>query len=210
MIRIGASLISSDLMNLGKVIKNLERAGLDFIHFDVMDGHFVPNLTFGPEMARAIKKTTKLPLDIHLMTDEPRKTAQWFIDCSPEYLSWHIETKADHLEIISFLRENKVKPGMALNPSTDVQKIAPFLDSLDFVLLMSVNPGFGGQKFIPEVAQKAVEISKKKKVELFIDGGINDKTAPVAVRAGITNLISGSYLVRSQDYSETVKKLKNS
>ncbi|MBN1620495.1 ribulose-phosphate 3-epimerase [candidate division WOR-3 bacterium] len=209
MIKIGASLISSDLMNLGEVIRKLESAGLDFIHFDVMDGHFVPNLTFGPEMARAIRKISKLPLDIHLMTDEPQKTARWFIDSRPEYLSWHIETPADHLGIISFLRENKVKPGMALNPSTDVQKLMPFLDFLDFVLLMSVNPGFGGQKFIPEVAQKAVEISKKKKLELFIDGGINDKTAPVALRAGITNLVSGSYLVQSQDYSETMKKLKN-
>lgn len=210
MTRIGASLISSDLLNLGEVIRNLEKAGVDFIHFDVMDGHFVPNLAFGPELARAIKKFTDLPLDVHLMTDNPEKTVAWFLDCKPEYISWHVEIDVDHETISSLLRENSIKPGLAINPSTETEKLFPHLGYIDFVLLMSVNPGFGGQKFMPEVPGKAVEILKRSNLDLFIDGGINAETAPYAVRAGIKNLVSGSYLVRSADYSETVKTLKDS
>ncbi|MBN1150124.1 ribulose-phosphate 3-epimerase [candidate division WOR-3 bacterium] len=209
MIRVGASLISSDLLDLGNVIKNLETSGVDFFHFDVMDGHFVPNLTFGPDLACQIKNFTDLPLDVHLMTDRPEETAQWFLRCHPDYISWHVEIEAAHERISSMLRKNSIRPGMAINPGTPVDKIFPFLHLLDFVLIMSVNPGFGGQKFIDKAAEKALEITKKKRIELFIDGGINDKTAPIAKKFGIENLVSGSYLVKSADISQSLEKLKS-
>ncbi len=208
MIRIGASLTSSDLLNLSDEIENLKDAGVDFIHFDVMDGHFVPNLTFGPALAKQISNNFSLPLDIHLMVDDPERVAMWFLKSNPKNISWHVEINADHKKISTILRNSNISPGLAINPPTDPSCLKPYIHSVDFILLMSVNPGFGGQGFIPAVLEKAGIIRSFCDLPFYIDGGITSENAALVRNADIVNLISGSYLAKAKNKSEAIQLLR--
>lgn len=205
MIKIGASLISADPLNLKETIDSLIEANIDFFHIDIMDGHFVPNISLSPQLAISLSNYTQIPIDIHLMVTNPENVIKWFLPSKPKLISWHIEVDKNHKEIATFLKQNNISPGLAINPPTKVDSLIPLLDYIDFILIMSVNPGFGGQKFIENVLNKVEKIKKIKDIPFYIDGGINNITANLAKKAGINNLISGSFLVKSKDIKNTVK-----
>jgi len=218
MIKIAPSVLSADFSRLSEQLQSVEEGGADLIHVDVMDGHFVSNITFGPIIVSAIRKLTKLPLCVHLMISEPWRYASAFCDAGADYLSFHWEAfsetgvRADLIEsTINLIREKKVKPGLALNPETAAADVLPFLDKLDLVLVMSVHPGFGGQGFIKEVLPKIKEISRRRGTHTFeieVDGGVSLETAPDIAKAGATMLAVGSYVFSSKDPASQVKALR--
>ncbi|MCX5800301.1 MAG: ribulose-phosphate 3-epimerase [Candidatus Eisenbacteria bacterium] len=220
MIKIAPSVLSADFGRLSEQLRSVESGGADLIHVDVMDGHFVPNITFGPIIVSAIRKLTKLPLCVHLMISEPWRYASNFCDAGADYLSFHWEAssdrgvRADLIEsTISLIREKSVKPGLAVNPETPASAIFPFLETLDLVVIMSVHPGFGGQGFIKEVLPKIREMSRKRQThnfEIEVDGGVSLETAPAIVEAGATMLAVGSHVFGSPDPASQVKALRKS
>ena len=253
MIKIAPSVLSADFSRLSEQLQSVENGGADLIHVDVMDGHFVSNITFGPIIVSAIRKLTRLPLCVHLMISEPWRYASAFCDAGADYLSFHWEVFSDRIIVgesysveepvakgpvakksrrapqerrskeikgvrgdliestINLIREKNVKPGLALNPETSASGILPFLSTLDFVLAMSVHPGFGGQGFIKEVLPKIREISRQRHThnfEIEVDGGVSLETAPAIVEAGATMLAVGSYVFCSQDPASRIKSLR--
>ncbi len=209
-IQVAPSLLSANFANLEQDIKKVELAGVDLLHLDVMDGHFVPNITFGPVVVKDIRKITKLPLDAHLMITDPLKYVDAFIDAGSDMVTVHIETVNE--QDIKVLRakfdQKKIKLGVSLNPPTPLEKITPFLKYFDFVLVMSVNPGFGGQEFIVSAVEKIKELRKIYDKDISVDGGINDKTAKLVVDAGANILVAGSYVFKAKDCQETIRSLK--
>ncbi|MDY6915310.1 MAG: ribulose-phosphate 3-epimerase [Candidatus Cloacimonadota bacterium] len=209
MVKIAPSLLSADFTKLAEEIKKLEKAGADILHLDVMDGHFVPNLTFGPPVIKQIKKITNLPLDVHLMANNPEFYLPELADMGIEYVSFHQEIVKHIHRQIYVLKEAGVKAGIALNPATPVETLSPVLEDLDFVLIMSVNPGFGGQSFLPLVYSKIKKIRKlNSKLDIEVDGGVNSQNAPKLIKAGCTILVAGSYILRNFDYSMQIKSLR--
>lgn len=211
--KVAPSILSADFRNLEEDIKKVEAAGADLIHVDVMDGHFVPNITIGPLVVRAARKSTKLPLDVHLMIENPDKYIPVFAEAGADIITIQVEASTDLERDIALIRENKIKPGLVVNPETPIEKVFPFLEQIDMVLVMSVNPGFGGQKFMPEVLPKIKTLNselttRNLKVDIEIDGGINVDTAPEAVKAGANILVAGSAVFGSKDYQEIIQKLK--
>ena len=210
MLKISASILSSDLANLKEELRKIEDAGVDYIHVDVMDGHFVPNITFGPDIVKAIKKHTSLPLDVHLMISEPGKYVKAFIDAGADILIFHVEATKDCLGLIRIIKEAGVKAGISLNPSTPASELKPFIEQLDWALVMSVNPGFSGQKFIDTAVEKIKAIkAMRSDLTVAIDGGINAQTAPSCIKAGVDVLVSGAYLF-SGDYKTRIETLRKS
>lgn len=209
-IKVAPSLLSANFANLEADIKKVEAAGADFLHLDVMDGHFVPNLTIGPVVVKDIRKITKLPLESHLMITDPLKYVDAFIDAGSDMVTVHIETITE--QDIKILRAKfdakKLQLGVSLNPATALGKITPFLKYFDFVLVMSVNPGFGGQEFISDVLGKIKELRKIYDKDISVDGGINSKTAKLVLDAGANVLAAGSYIFKAKDYQETIRSLK--
>jgi len=210
MIKVAASLLSADFSRLEEEIKRVEKAGVDMLHLDVMDGHFVPNITFGWGLIKDIRKTTKLPFDVHLMIDNPLKYIDDFIKAGSDMLTLHIETVSSSQvkKLKEKLLRKKIKLGISLNPPTTLKLIEPVLDTVDLVLVMTVNPGFGGQRFIKGVVPKIKKLREIYKGIISVDGGINDKNAPLLVKAGVDILASGSYLFGAVDIKSAVKKLK--
>jgi len=210
MIKVAASLLSADFSRLEEEIKRVEKAGVDMLHLDVMDGHFVPNITFGCGLIKDIRKTTKLPFDVHLMIDNPLKYIDDFIKAGSDMLTLHIETVSSSQvkKLKEKLLRKKIKLGISLNPPTTLKLIEPVLDTVDLVLVMTVNPGFGGQRFIKGVVPKIKKLREIYKGIISVDGGINDKNAPLLVKAGVDILASGSYLFGAVDIKSAVKKLK--
>ena len=210
-IKIAPSILSADFSCLDKEVKRIEKAGADMIHIDVMDGHFVPNITIGPVVVKHIRKITDLPLDVHLMIEEPQDYIDSFIASGADMITVHIETmpisklKAQSLK----LRAKGIKFGVSLNPATPLSKIKPVLDSADFVLVMSVNPGFGGQKFIPSVLPKIKQLRRVFKGDIAVDGGVNDRLAPKLISAGANILAAGSYIFGAKNYKKAIERLKN-
>lgn len=213
-VKIAPSILSADFANLGREIKRVESAGADFLHIDVMDGHFVPNITIGQPVVRAIRKITKLPLDVHLMIEEPDIYLNEFIDAGADYLTVHVEACRHLHRTVSSIKNRKVRAGVALNPGTPLDGIKYVLPELSLVLLMTVNPGFGGQELIPATISKIKELkemicSSGLKIEIEVDGGINEKTAPMVINAGANILVAG-YAVYCGDARKVIKSLRES
>ena len=215
-IQISPSILSADFSQLGNEIKRLEDAGADMIHVDVMDGHFVPNLTIGPPVIEALKKKTKIPFDVHLMISPVHKYIEAYSKAGADIITIHPEATEDLKTSILKIKELKKKVGVSLNPETNIDIILKFLDQIDLVLIMSVNPGFGGQKFMPEVLTKVKELKKiqeerKLNFDIEIDGGINFENYKKAIDAGANILVSGTTIFKSNngDIKKNIKLLKS-
>lgn len=214
MFKIAPSILSADFLRLGEDIKAAESAGADLIHIDIMDGHFVPNITIGPFIVEAIRKITKLPLDVHLMIENPDNYIQKFIDAGADYLTVHYEASIHLNRTIQYIQEKGIKVGVSLNPSTTVNSLEEVINDIDIVLIMSVNPGFGGQKYIQKSTDKIKRlknlISEKGSNALIeVDGGIGIDNALEVVSAGADILVMGSAFFNSGDYEIFVKKIRN-
>ena len=207
------SLLSADFVRLAEEIARVEAAGADWMHLDIMDGHFVPNLTFGPPVVAAIRKITKLPLDVHLMVTNPADLVEQFAAAGADWLTVHVETEPHLHRLVNRIRELGVKPAVTLNPATPVAQLDEILSEVDMVLVMSVNPGFGGQKFIPASLAKISRLKEKlsqigRPVLIEVDGGVNETTAPQLVQAGVDVLVAGSAVFGSRDLKATISTLK--
>ncbi len=216
-IQISPSILSADFSQLGNEIKRLEQGGADLIHVDVMDGHFVPNLTIGPPVIKALKKNCSLKFDVHLMISPVHKYIEAFSNAGADIITIHPEATEDLAESISKIKELGKKAGVSLNPETQVDVIKKHLGQIDLVLIMSVNPGFGGQKFMPEVLDKIKElknIQKEKNIDfdIEIDGGINFENSKIAIEAGANILVSGTTIFKSNngDIKKNIDLLKSS
>ena len=200
-IKISPSILSADFSKLGDEIRNLEKAQADFIHIDVMDGHFVPNITIGPEVIKKLRKHTTLPFDVHLMISPVDNLIKNFIEAGADIVTIHPEATNDLVGSIKKIKSYNKKVGVSLNPETSVEKVLPVINLIDLVLIMSVNPGFGGQQFIKKTLEK-VEIlrkeidSKKLKTQIEIDGGINFENSKMAIKAGVNILVSGTTIFK--------------
>lgn len=210
-IRIAPSILSADFRCLGSQIRKVESAGADMIHIDVMDGHFVPNITIGPVVVSYIRKVTKLPLDVHLMIERPQNFITDFIKAGSDMITVHIETisAAKIRGLKPKLREKNIRLGVSLNPDTPLSKVENLIDSADFFLIMSVFPGFSGQKFIPEVIPKIIKLREIFSGDISVDGGVNDKTAPALIKAGANILASGSYIFGAKDARLAMERIRN-
>lgn len=212
MIRIAPSILSADFMRLGEEIKAVENAGAHIIHIDVMDGHFVPNITIGYSIINSIRKITKLPLDVHLMIEEPDRLLKDFIDAGADFLTVHYEASIHLHRTIQQIKESGIKAGVSINPATPIWNLENILYDLDLVLIMSVNPGFGGQEFIPRTIEK-IQLLKKMISDrglsplIEVDGGVKLENAKEIIDAGADILVMGSAFFNSDNYESTVKKL---
>ena len=200
-IKISPSILSADFSKLGNEIQNLEKAGADLIHIDVMDGHFVPNITIGPEVINKLRKYTSLPFDVHLMISPVHDFIKNFADAGADIITIHPEATNDLVSSIKKIKSYNKKVGVSLNPETSVDKALPILSMIDLVLIMSVNPGFGGQKFMEETLEKVKVLrkeidTKKFKTQIEIDGGINFENAKIAKKAGVNILVSGTTIFK--------------
>ncbi len=214
-IQVSPSILSADFSKLGNEIRRLEDSGADMIHVDVMDGHFVPNLTIGPPVIKSLRKYTKLPFDVHLMIDPVHKYIKDYSQAGADIITFHPEATRNILETIKLIRSLNKKVGISLNPNTKISAAEEYLDKIDLILIMSVHPGFGGQKFIKEVVKKIkdldkIRIEKKLKFKIEIDGGINFETSKIAVDAGVDILVSGTTVFKENngDLKKNIKILK--
>jgi ribulose-phosphate 3-epimerase len=209
-VKVATSILSANFSCLAKEIRKVERAGADMIHIDVMDGHFVPNITIGPVIVKDIRRLTKLPLDVHLMIEEPIRFIKDFIKTGSDMITVHIETieTKRYLPYAKRLKSKGIKLGVSLNPATSLSKVKPLLDITDFVLVMSVNPGFSGQSFIPKVVSKIRQLRKIYNGNIAVDGGINPETARLVVSAGANILVAGSYIFNAKNYKQAIGSLK--
>ena len=210
---VAPSILSADFGNLEQEIKAICEAGCDLVHVDVMDGHFVPNLTIGPVVVEPVSKVSSKPLDIHLMVENNNFFVDLFAPLKPKYLSFHIESEKHPHRLIQKIRGLGISPAITLNPHTKVEDIEYLLEDLDMVLLMSVNPGFGGQKFIPSVIEKVKklkELINKKNPNCLIevDGGVSDKNIKDLKDAGVDIVVAGSFVFGSSDYKKAIDSLK--
>ena len=204
---VAPSLLSADFSCLKKEIKALEKAGADALHLDIMDGHFVPNITLGPSQVQALRKVTDLVFDVHLMIENPERYIHDFIKAGADYLTFHIETLKDPQAVISSVKEQGCCVGLTLKPQTPFSEMTPFLDHVDLVLVMTVEPGFGGQKFLKEQTSKIRNLKALNKDFLIeVDGGVNSQTALDCVDCDI--LVSGSFIFQSEDYQVPIEQLK--
>ncbi len=212
-IKISPSILSADFSILGDEIRSLEKAGADLIHIDVMDGHFVPNITMGPPIIKQIRKCTKLPFDVHLMISPVEKYIKAFADAGSDIITLHPEATDNLKRAVQTVKSFGKKAGVSLNPKTPISALMDVINDIDLILIMSVNPGFAGQSFMGEVLPKVTELrkminDKKLKIDIEIDGGINFETAALAVKAGANILVSGTTIF-SGSLKDNIQKLRN-
>ncbi|HLR80251.1 MAG TPA: ribulose-phosphate 3-epimerase [Bacillota bacterium] len=212
MIKIAPSILSADFSKLAEEIKDVENGGADYIHVDVMDGHFVPNITIGPLIVEAIQPITSLPLDVHLMIENPDQYIPMFVDAGASIITVHQETCPHLHRTIQTIKDAGVKAGVTINPATPVEMIQPILPDVDLVLLMSVNPGFGGQSFIHQTVDKINEVAQWRKelglsFEIEVDGGVNVETAKRCVDAGADVLVAGSAIFNEEDRKQAIQNI---
>ena len=208
-IKVAPSVIAADQARLAEEVKKVERAGADLLHIDIMDGHFVPNITIGPDVVKALNKVTNLPLDVHLMISNPQKYIKAFSQAGADYITVHIETcKNNAQKVIAQIKARGKKAGISLNPSTPLSSIKKLLKKVDLVLVMSVNPGFSGQKFMLSVLPKIKSLRKVFKGDIAVDGGINQDTARYVVSCGANILAAGSYVFEAKNPRRAIESLK--
>lgn len=212
---IAPSILSADFTRLGEAVAMVEDAGADLIHVDVMDGHFVPNLTIGPPVVKALKRVARRPLDVHLMVDDPDRTAAWYVDAGADIVTIHIEAAVHAHRTLQAIRSGGAMAGITLNPGTPASAIEEVLPYVDLVLVMSVNPGFGGQSFIETSVEKVAEIramcrALKVGPRLEVDGGIDASTAPRVVKAGADTLVAGNAIFCAEDPASALRDLRRS
>lgn len=211
--KIAPSLLAADFSRLAEEVRDIETGGADYLHLDVMDGHFVPNLSFGVPVIKALQKKTNLPFDVHLMVDYPEDYLDGLQECRAAMVSFHVEAVQHADRMIHNIRDRGIKAGAALNPGTSLSTLDEILPLLDFVLIMSVNPGFGGQKFIPYSLDKISRLKKRisslgKDILIEVDGGVNEKNAPLLRDAGADILVAGSSVFGSPDRASAISHLK--
>ena len=209
---ISPSILSSDFANLGRDIRMIEKAGADWVHIDVMDGHFVPNISIGIPVVKSIRKVTKLPFDVHLMIENPKKYIKAFADAGADIITFHFEAveRKDVVAIADYIKSLGLKAGISIKPKTNVEEIIEYIGYFDLILIMTVEPGFGGQQFIPECAQK-ISILRQfadEKLVIQVDGGINSQTARVCTRLGANSLVAGNYIFNAENIEEAIKSLR--
>jgi ribulose-phosphate 3-epimerase len=212
-VRIAPSILAADFGRLADEVRAVERAGADWIHVDVMDGHFVPNLTLGPVVVEALRAATRLPLDVHLMIEEPERSLEAYVRAGADRVGVHVETCPHLHRTLAQIREAGAKACVVLNPATPAEAIRPVLGDVDQVLVMSVNPGFGGQKFIPGALAKIEQLRRwireaEREVELEVDGGIGPGTVGAAARAGANVFVAGTAVFRTSDYAAAIADLR--
>lgn len=210
-IKIAPSILSADFSRLDREIRKVERAGADMLHIDVMDGRFVPNITIGPVVVKYIRRVTNMPLDVHLMIEDPQNFLDAFTRAGSDMITMHIETidPGSYALYAKRLKAKGVKPGISLNPATPLSKIKGLLKYADFVLVMSVNPGFSGQEFIPSALTKIKELRSIFKGDIAVDGGVNDKVAGSIIRAGANILAAGSYVFGAKNVKAAIERIRN-
>ena len=210
-IKIAPSILSADFSKLGEEIKKLNKSSCDYIHIDVMDGHFVPNLTFGPDIIKSIKSLTEKPLDVHLMINPVKKYINNYINAGADILTIHQEIDDNVLDCLKLIKGKKIKAGLSIKPDTSHETIKENLDMLDLILIMTVEPGFGGQSFMQSQVKKIKKVKEligNRSIEIEVDGGINPKTAKKVINAGAKVLVAGSAIFKNENYEENITNLK--
>lgn len=214
MIKIAPSMLSADFSKLGEELQSIEAAGADILHVDVMDGHFVPNLTFGAPVLKALRKVTTLPFDVHFMVTNPEDYVEEYGKIGCEYFTFHIEAAPHAHRLIQEIKKHGMKAGVSLNPSTPVSVLEDIAEDLDLILIMSVNPGFGGQSFISQAlskikkAKELLDVVGNTKAVIEVDGGVNPETAPLVREAGATLLVAGSAVFGAPDRAKMIQELR--
>jgi ribulose-phosphate 3-epimerase len=212
-IKVAPSILSADILHLEDDIKAIENAGPDWLHVDIMDGHFVPNLTYGPKLVKAVRKITRLPLDVHLMLENPQSFIERFADAGADNITVHSEVTVPIPQLYDMVKSFGKSFGVSIKPDTELESIVDYLDYIDILLIMTVYPGFGGQKFIERVVPKIARALKLKnendfKYEIEVDGGLNDKTTKIAIENGATMIVAGDYIFSSPDYKQAIDSLR--
>ena len=208
---VAPSILAADFSRLGDEIQKVEEAGADWIHCDIMDGHFVDNISFGPMVVKTVRGLTKLPLDVHLMIEHADRYVPRFVEAGANSITVHVESEAKHDvgETLQQIRESKCRVGLTLNPETDFKLVEPFLDKIDMLLVMTVHPGFGGQKFRADQMEKVKRAkSLNAKIDIEVDGGIDSETARVSIQNGANVLVAGTSIFKANDYAKAIRELR--